>query len=211
MTKPRRHPSANVLLIVEDDALLARGLSRFYGPEWHIRAACDTRSALEILNRRPRLAGAILDIRLPDGSGLDVLRELRRRGYACPALVLTALFERHYAAEAQLCGAEFLAKPARSQHLRAFGLRLSAYAHSGDARSRLFVQAFAQRLRLSPRETEIVALALADFPRDEILDRLGITPNTLKTHVRVLLRKTETRTLAELARRLRREMDEGAS
>jgi two-component system response regulator BasR len=80
------------LLLVEDDlelgtemlhALVARGFTN----EW-VRTA---RAALELVDDADSLfACAVLDLGLPDGEGLDVLKEWRRRGVRLPVIVLTA-------------------------------------------------------------------------------------------------------------------------
>ena len=78
------------LLLVEDDALLGAGLraalSRWgFAVTWVRQggAALDQRAAEEV-------TAMVLDIGLPDMSGLDVLRRLRATGNALPVLVLTA-------------------------------------------------------------------------------------------------------------------------
>lgn len=79
------------ILIVEDDATLADGLSvglRLSGftPEL-VETCADADAALA----QGGFAAAVLDIMLPDGSGLDVLSRMRQRGDATPTLLLTAL------------------------------------------------------------------------------------------------------------------------
>lgn len=65
----------------------------------------------------------------------------------------------------------------------------------------------AERLQplLSPRELEVAQLALAGLPTAEVARRLFVTVNTVKTHIRHILRKTGTDSRAELIRRLRME------
>jgi len=60
---------------------------------------------------------------------------------------------------------------------------------------------------LSPRELEVAQLALAGLPAAEVARRLFVTVNTVKTHIRHILRKTGTDSRADLVRRLLMEED----
>ena len=78
------------LLIVEDDEMLRDGLLvglRLQGFSTEaVETLGDARQALGL----PGFEAMVLDLMLPDGSGLDLLRELRAKGSALPVLVLTA-------------------------------------------------------------------------------------------------------------------------
>jgi len=78
------------LLIVEDDPVLSNGLSVGLGLSGFTTDAvgtlADARAALE----GDGFAGVVLDIMLPDGSGLELLTELRMAGSQLPVLLLTA-------------------------------------------------------------------------------------------------------------------------
>ncbi|MDS9470014.1 winged helix-turn-helix domain-containing protein [Paracoccus sp. MBLB3053] len=78
------------VLIIEDDAILRDGLTvglrlAGFSPE----AVCDCADARQAL-AMGGFRAAVLDLMLPDGSGLDLLRELRGQGGTLPVLVLTA-------------------------------------------------------------------------------------------------------------------------
>ncbi|WP_320198592.1 response regulator transcription factor [Agrobacterium sp. rho-13.3] len=79
------------LLIVEDDRILGSSLKRAfekhaYGVDWFR----DGASALEAL-RDSQFAAMILDVNMPEQSGLDIARRLRQQGNDIPILMLTAL------------------------------------------------------------------------------------------------------------------------
>lgn len=78
------------VLIVEDDPVLQNGLTVGLGIHGLTAEAVGTCSdALAALETTP-FDAVVLDIMLPDGSGFDVLRALRRRNDAVPVLLLTA-------------------------------------------------------------------------------------------------------------------------
>jgi two-component system, OmpR family, response regulator len=77
-------------LIVEDDAVLRDVLTRSLSESGHrVDAAATCAEAESFWNLQPYDA-VVLDLNLPDGSGLTVLKSARRRGDATPVLVLTA-------------------------------------------------------------------------------------------------------------------------
>jgi DNA-binding response OmpR family regulator len=77
-------------LVVEDDAKVARLLSRVLQEEGFVVDACT--SAADAINLGSSLSYdlMVLDWMLPEGSGLDVCRTLRRRGISAPIIMLTA-------------------------------------------------------------------------------------------------------------------------
>lgn len=97
MTMPRSEPppeprgAGPAVLVVDDEELFARAVGKKLG-----QSGMECELALDLAGARDRLAGRrpdliLLDVRLPDGSGLDFLRELRAGGHAdLPVLVLTA-------------------------------------------------------------------------------------------------------------------------
>ena len=82
--------SAECILIVEDERAVARSLEYGLSKEgYQTLRAESVQSALDLARtRNPHLI--LLDIRLPDGSGFDVCRQLRAEGKRQPILILTA-------------------------------------------------------------------------------------------------------------------------
>lgn len=78
------------LLVVEDDPLLLDGLTVGLGlAGFAVDAVATCEDAFAALSAQA-YDGVVLDLMLPDGSGLDVLSDLRRRGDATPVVLLTA-------------------------------------------------------------------------------------------------------------------------
>ncbi|KPF64184.1 transcriptional regulator [Bosea sp. AAP35] len=121
------------VLIVEDDPILADGLAvglKLHGINAEVVGSCaDGRHAL--------VAGLfdaiVLDVMLPDGSGLDLLARLREAGETRPVLVLTALDEsRDRIAGLDRGADDYLGKPFDLGELAA---RLRAIARRGQGRA----------------------------------------------------------------------------
>jgi DNA-binding NarL/FixJ family response regulator len=190
------------LLLIEDDEPFTNVLVRLYKHAFSVTGVKTHEDGLLACTDPQRFSGIIIDVILPDGSGLRTLRNLRERGVACPILVLTALFERELAASVQLFGAEYLPKPPDRDHLDAFGRRVFSFARTDHDRQKRLIETFAQAHKLTARETELLALAVSGLSRGEIAQRMGIKMATLKTNIRALLRKTRTKAFTELLSKL---------
>jgi len=110
MSAPRRH-----LLVVDDEphiGLLLRPHLEHQGYQVSLaRTLAEARAVLG--DRRASLDALLLDLHLPDGSGLDLLRQLRRSAAtrALPVIVLTAEGEDRVLGEVEALGASLLTKP----------------------------------------------------------------------------------------------------
>jgi two-component system response regulator DevR len=184
------------VLVVEDDPVVAACIQR------EVRAfakpihASTVAAALEVIDRDPSLRAVTIDLHLPDGSGLRLLQEIRSRRPGLKCLVLTGERDPQHVNGSHLLDAEFAYKPEIAPNLRHF---LNAVAGPGRA-----VDQFASDHRLSPRERQILELAVQDVPRSELHVRLSVSPNTVKSQIRSILRKSGIRSLQTLARQLRR-------
>lgn len=78
------------LLIVEDDEVLRDGLAVGLAMAGFTADAVATRAEAEAALLGGGFSGMVLDLMLPDGSGLDLLADLRARGSTLPVLLLTA-------------------------------------------------------------------------------------------------------------------------
>ena len=77
------------LLLIEDDSQLARLIARLLTEDRHVVELATTgEEGLELM--RDALDAIVLDIGLPDISGLEVARRIRARGLSVPILMLTA-------------------------------------------------------------------------------------------------------------------------
>lgn len=100
------------LLLVEDDRLLAEGLRGQLEKAGFSVDTTYTAKEAAILGEQEDYRAVVLDLGLPDGNGLDVLRKWRKHQVVCPVLILTARGDWHDKVEGLKAGADdYLAKP----------------------------------------------------------------------------------------------------
>ena len=121
------------ILIVEDDPVLSDGIRVGLGLSGStvdaVASRADARAALETT----KFDVVVLDLMLPDGSGLDLLREIRSKGDRTPVVVLTALDAAPERVKGLDTGADdYLGKPFDLEELAA---RVRAAARRGEGRA----------------------------------------------------------------------------
>jgi len=121
------------LLLVEDDRLLAEGLTNQLEKAGFSVDATQTAKEAMILGRQEDYRAVVLDLGLPDGNGLDVLKNWRMAGISFPVLILTARGDWQDKVNGLKAGADdYLAKPFQSEELIA---RLNAIVRRSEGRT----------------------------------------------------------------------------
>ena len=192
-----------VVHVVDDDEALRRSV-RFLleSVGWQVADYGDGRAFLEQY-REPAAGCALIDVRMPRMSGLELLRELRRRGHALPVIFLTGHGDVALAVQAMKEGAlDFLQKPYRDQSLLdviEVAVRQSESALALAAQQRALGARYAQ---LTPREREVAHLVASGLPNKRIAQHLGISEKTVHVHRANVLDKMQAGSAAELANQL---------
>ncbi|MEJ5377229.1 MAG: sigma-54 dependent transcriptional regulator [bacterium] len=108
------------VLVVEDDPHMMNGLMATLNKEGHeLKGARDVSEAMEELARNTYHL-VLTDLKLPGGSGMQVLEEVKRRSELTPVIVITAYGTVEKAVEAMKAGAvDFIQKPFSPEELRA--------------------------------------------------------------------------------------------
>ena len=202
------------LLLVEDDERLSRSLTRLLEEDRHVvERAPDGQTGLELASAIEGLDAVILDIGLPDMSGLEVARQLRRDQIDVTILMLTARDTINDRVTGLDAGADdYVVKPFAYQEVAARLRALARRAEPGPRRAepRLEIGAVmldeaARRVTvnghnvdLSPREFSLLE-ALMRHPnqtltRDQLLDHawpfsVAVTPNAVDAYVHYLRTK----------------------
>ncbi|WP_022836689.1 response regulator transcription factor [Salisaeta longa] len=113
--------NAPSLLVVEDDSELSTSLMLYLESEgYDVELATDGTSGLEEATRLPGYDLIVLDARLPDRSGFQILRQARAEGVRTPVLMLTGLGDHEHRMRGFEMGADdYLTKPFATEELLA--------------------------------------------------------------------------------------------
>lgn len=160
-------------------------------------------SATAFLAAAPEVSGGciVTDVRMPEISGVDLLRRLRELNLAIPVIVITGHGDVQLAVEAMKIGAaDFIEKPFDDDVL------LRAVKSALD-RSQKNVQKEAERAglleklaSLSSREREVLEGLVAGKPNKIIAFELGISPRTVEIYRANVMTKTGAGSLSDLVR-----------
>lgn len=203
------------VLMIDDHALFRMGLSELLqrrGIEV-IGAVGDCREGVDwVVESRPDVV--LLDMRMPQMSGLEVLRELRGREVGMPIVMLTTSREESDVVNALQGGARgYLLKDMEPEELiKALGDIVAgqtvvapeltivlAKAVQGDVAHDEASSGHRALGELTPRELEILC-HLAEGQSNKVIARnLGISDGTVKLHVKAILRKLEVHSRVEAA------------
>lgn len=193
-----------LFLVVEDYQPTARAIARLLRREGTTLVAHNVSEAMDALGTTTHLTAAIVDIRLPDGSGFEVLEAVRRRDPAVPLLVVSSLYDHETVNRAQLLGALYVRKPASEENLHTFVHRIALRERKPRPSLMRLVRQMAARYELSGRESELLFCVASGVSLSEAPEHMGILPSTVKTLTRRLLRKCDAPTLDALVRPLQR-------
>jgi len=196
-------PAPGVFFLVDDDPAVTRALSRVLGQARECVGATDVNSAVEKLRAtRRRIAGFIIDLKLPDGSGLEFLRIARNTAPDAACVILTGDLDPDAVNEAYRLGASCLLKPLGTGELSRFVVDALTGEAKLDALLRRRVGQLASTHRLTPPEADVLVAYLAGLTSEAIQEKRGITVNTYKTQVRTLLKKLSASSLEEVRKRI---------
>lgn len=195
------------LFILDDHELIRRGVRELMEEEEDIEVVGEAATAAEALTRVPatRPDVAVIDLRLPDGDGIEVCREIRSLVPETRCIVFTSYRDEGSVMEAILAGALAFVLKATSGDELLRAVRLAAEGRSlldPDVTAELL-----QRLRspapdsgLTEQEQRVLNLIAEGLTNRQIAAELHLAEQTVKNYVSSLLQKLglEHRTQAAL-------------
>ncbi len=190
-----------VVFVLDDDANVREGLVDLFGS---VGLKCEAfGTTIDFLQRdlSNRVSCLILDVRLPQLSGLDLQAELVAARINIPIIFLTAHGDIPMTVKALKAGAvEFLTKPVREQDLLdAVRLALERDYRRREQEKKV-VQLRARFQSLSGREREVMALITRGLMNKQAAAEIGVSEATVKSHKRGLMKKMGVRSVADLVR-----------
>ena len=201
---PRRIMGAVVdatVYVVDDDPALRESLSYLLRSEGlRVRTFDSARSFLSEHERNTR-GCLVVDVRMPEMSGLQLLEHLIAEGSELPVIVISGHGDVPMAVRALKCGAlDFIEKPFGDQAL----LDRVHEALDEDRRrhaEQLQRDDIVRRMkRLTQRECEVMDRVAEGKPNKIIAEDLGLSPKTVEVHRARLMHKLEVDSLAQLLR-----------
>ena len=143
----------------------------------------------------------LLDIRMPDMSGLELQAELRRREINIPVIILTGHGDVKVAVHAMKAGAvDFIEKPFNNE-LLLHGIQKAVADSLHSSGTRVRRQEILQRLeRLTTRERQVLRLVVAGETNKGVARHLGISDKTVEIHRAKVMEKMQAKSLAELVK-----------
>jgi DNA-binding NarL/FixJ family response regulator len=201
-------PKKKSVVIVEDDLLLQQSLIEILKVAEDITFLGAVSSAEEAEKKIPSLYPDVIlmDINLPGKSGIDCIRELKKRLPEVEVLMLTAYEEEDNIFRALKEGASgYLLKSSNSNDiLDAIRDVFAGESPFSGPIARKMAMYFREereiedeRETLSPRETDVLKLLAAGYIHKEVADELGITLPTVRTYVKRICFKLHVRSKVE--------------
>jgi FixJ family two-component response regulator len=189
------------VFIVDDDPSVQKGLGRLLRSAGY---ACESFRSAEAFLARDPYAGPcciVLDIRMPESTGLSLQETLSVAGRDEQIVFITGYGDVPTCAKAMRAGAiDFLPKPFRNEDL------LDAVARSLERSERLIREGSERQKvqvlvdRLTPRELEVLALVIAGKLNKQIAAELGNSEKTIKIHRGRIMQKMGVFSVAGLIR-----------
>ncbi|QNK55716.1 response regulator transcription factor [Paenibacillus sp. PAMC21692] len=198
------------ILIAEDQAMVRQGLKMMMetDPEMIVTGEAGNGKEAIALCEKQAFDVAVLDIQMPEMSGLEALRSIRSRWPRCKVLMLTTFNDDEYALEAMKSGAHgYMLKDAEPEALvRSIRSCLSGgLSLQENVAAKLIPRLLGNAKEpsvdssITPRELAITRLVGEGRSNKEIAEELGLSVGTVKNHISGIMDKLDLRDRTQLA------------
>jgi two-component system invasion response regulator UvrY len=196
------------ILIADDHPIVRMGLKQVVGDTANVRVVDEAGTGEEVLSKvsANKYDVILLDVTLPDMSGLDVLKRIKQMKPNMPVLILSIHPEKYYAVQALRAGASgYVTKNRAAKELIE---AINKVATGGKYISASLAEILASNLnvgleipshqKLTHREYEIMLLIASGVTLKEIAHKFSISTKTVSTHRFRILKKMGMRNNADL-------------
>ena len=194
--------------ILDDDEALGEALKLYLELDgWKV--AVYTQAKRFFAEDRPSVPGClVLDVRMPELSGLDCQRMLNERKSNLPVIFISGHGDIDMAVRTLKLGAvDFLQKPVDDQRLLT-AIGSAVMNNLNHRRTEMELSAFRSRLmQLTQREREVIRMVAHGMSNKQVAENLGISEKTVQVHRGSAYRKLDLHNAAEIARLLLRSGD----
>lgn len=189
------------ILVVDDDEAVRDSLDALLRSAGHSTSQyTNATDFLEAVDAQDASC-LILDVRLPDADGIDVLQRLTESGFGPPVIVITGHGDVPMAVKAMRSGAaDFIEKPFEPEELLRSVTRALEVREEHSQSHAQALEAKARFDKLTPRETDVMMHLVIGLPNKIIAHQLGLSPRTVEVHRARVMEKTGAESLSHLVR-----------
>lgn len=182
------------VMVVDDHEVVRRGITEIVEHDPALEVVAEAGTVKDAIRRGTLVVPdvALVDLQLPDGTGIEVIRKLTDEGNNIKSIVLTSFDDDEALAEALDAGASaFVLKSIRSSEINVVIHEVAQGRVLLDERTitRRKIDTEDLTLQLTPSERRVMELIGEGLSNREIGEALGIAEKTVKNHITSLLSK----------------------
>ncbi len=190
------------IVLIEDDAAVSDSL-RLLLEARAMTVQCFGSAEAFLADLKDWPVCIVSDVRMPGLSGLDLQRELKKRGCGTPIILITGHGDIPMAVAAIKEGAfDFIEKPYDAEHLIASIEKALAAEQELRVKDSRNAELMARIAELSPRQREVMSLVADGLSNKEIALRLGISPRTVENYRAWVMERLGASSVADLVRKV---------
>jgi two-component system, NarL family, response regulator DevR len=189
-------------LVVDDEKIICAEVARRLVPYGDTVPAQGLREAHRALDTVDHWTGALIDINLAPGCGLDVVDRMRTEHPAVPVVVMTGGLEPKRINDICYRGLCFLAKPFTTADVVRFA---QSAIEGAEERLKAALSAYSRRHGFCSAEENVLACGVECASHAEIAARRGCSVHTIQAHVTSMMKKRGARSFHEITLEVMRE------
>jgi DNA-binding NarL/FixJ family response regulator len=194
------------ILLADDHTMFVQGLQSLLEDEFELVGTVPDGQALVEAAHQLDPDVIIVDISMPGLNGFDAVRQLKKEGMPVKIIFLTMHADESLVAEAFRCGGSgyILKQSAGEELISAIGQVLGGHEYvtpllaRESARGESKRMDVTQKLKLTPRQREVLQLIIEGCTMKEIAARLGISTRTAESHKYEMMEGLGVESTAEL-------------